>query len=69
LHVHVESAAIRAIDYDPPQRRLLVTFASGELYEYDDVPRRVHRAFVEAESKGRFFQSEIRGRYDYRKLS
>ena len=67
--MRVESAAVRAIDYDPPQRRLSATFTSGERYAYRDVPRRVHRAFLEASSKGRFFQAKIRGRYPYEKLS
>jgi len=67
--MHVDSSAIRAIDYDRPHRRLSVTFMSGERYEYRRVPGEVHRAFVEADSKGRFFQAQIRDRYPYRKLS
>jgi lysyl-tRNA synthetase class 2 len=66
--MHVDSSAIQAIDYDRPHRRLRVTFVSGERYEYDRVPGEVHRAFVDADSKGRFFQARIRDRYPYRKL-
>jgi len=65
----VESTAIQAIDYDVDGRRLQVTFVSGERYAYGGVPGEVHRAFVEADSKGRFFQARIRGRYPYEKLS
>lgn len=65
----VDSSAIRAVDYDRVRRRLQVTFASGERYAYRGVPGEVHRAFVEAESKGRFFQTRIRGRFAYEKLS
>ncbi|MDB5447913.1 MAG: hypothetical protein JWQ97_3230 [Phenylobacterium sp.] len=67
--VDVESSAIRAIDYDPPRRQLRVTFQSGERYAYEGVPGEVCRAFVEAPSKGRFFQAEIRGRYRFDRLS
>lgn len=67
--MHVESAAIEAIDYDAGDARLQVTFVSGERYAYGGVPGEVHRAFVEAESKGRFFQARIRDRYPYEKLS
>lgn len=67
--MQVESAAIEAIDYDPRRRRLRVTFVSGEVYAYAAVPGEVHRAFIAAESKGRFFQAQIRGRYAYKKLS
>lgn len=64
----VESSAIRAIAYDRADHRLRVTFVSGQRYEYRDVPGEVHRAFVSAESKGRFFQAQIRDRYDFRRL-
>ncbi|HYG25470.1 MAG TPA: KTSC domain-containing protein [Caulobacteraceae bacterium] len=32
------------------------------------MPGEVHRSFVEAPSKGRFFAYEIRGKYPYNKL-
>ena len=67
--MHVESSAILEIEYDRVRRRLHVTFVSGQRYVYDRVSAQAHRAFVEAESKGRFFQSEIRDRYPYRRLS
>lgn len=66
--MHVESAAIFAIDYDTRRRRLHVTFVSGQRYAYDEVPGEVHRAFLDAESKGRFFQAQIRDRYRHAKL-
>lgn len=64
----VESAAIRAIDYDPAARELRVRFTSGERYLYRHVPPDTYQAFVTAESKGRFFQDRIRGRFAYQKL-
>jgi lysyl-tRNA synthetase class 2 len=32
------------------------------------VPGEVHRSFVEAESQGQFFHSEIRDRYPYNRI-
>ena len=63
-----ESAAIQEIDYDAERAKLLVRFQSGERYVYVGVPGEVHRSFVEADSKGRFFQAEIRDRYPYNRL-
>ena len=65
----VDSTAIREIDYDAERTKLCVRFASGEWYVYVGVPGEVHRSFVDAESKGRFFQSEIRDRYPYNRLA
>jgi lysyl-tRNA synthetase class 2 len=64
----VDSAAISQIDYDAPRAKLLVRFTSGERYVYVGVPAEVSRCFVEAESKGRFFQSQIRDRYPFNRL-
>ena len=64
----VDSTAIRQIDYDAERAKLMVRFTSGCLYVYVGVPGEVHRSFCDAESKGRFFQAEIRDRYPYNKL-
>jgi hypothetical protein len=64
----VESTAIREIDYDAERAKLLVQFVSGERYVYVGVPAEVCRSFVEADSKGRFFQLQIRDRYPFNKL-
>jgi hypothetical protein len=64
----VESAAIREIDYDASRSKLLIRFVSGERYVYVGVPAEVSRGFIEADSKGRFFQSQIRDRYPFNRL-
>ncbi|HXA38983.1 MAG TPA: KTSC domain-containing protein [Phenylobacterium sp.] len=64
----VESAAISEIDYDAQRTKLVVRFVSGERYVYVGVPGEVHRSFVAADSKGRFFQSRIRDRYPFNRL-
>jgi len=64
----VESTAISEIDYDAERAKLLVRFASGEHYVYVGVPGEVHRSFLDAESKGRFFQAQIRDRYPFNRL-
>jgi lysyl-tRNA synthetase class 2 len=65
----VDSTAVRAIDYDPQGQALQVTFVSGERYRYRGVTAQVHQAFLDAESKGRFFQAQIRDRYRFERLS
>jgi hypothetical protein len=64
----VDSTAISEIDYDAQRTKLLVRFMSGERYVYVGVPGEVHRSFVEADSKGRFFQQKIRDRYPFNRL-
>ncbi|MQS13341.1 KTSC domain-containing protein [Streptomyces kaniharaensis] len=64
----VDSSALRSVGYDRPARLLELEFRSGGLYEYAAVPARVHRELMAAESHGRYFVREIRGRYAYRRL-
>lgn len=66
--MEVDSTAIQAIDYDGERSKLMVRFSSGEAYVYVGVPGEVHRSFVDADSKGRFFQAEIRDRYPFNRL-
>lgn len=67
--MHVDSTAIRDIDYDEDRNKLFVRFTSGAEYVYVGVPSPVHRAFAEAPSKGGFFAHEIRDRYPFNRLS
>jgi len=63
------SSVIRFFRYVPDTRELKVTFVSGRLYVYEDVPPEVAAAFKAARSKGTFFNQEIRDRYVYRDIT
>ena len=63
------SSVIRFFRYAPDTRELKVTFVSGRLYVYEDVPPEVAAAFRNARSKGTFFNHEIRDRYVYRDIT
>lgn len=67
--MHVQSSALSDIDYDDRDDRLTVSFASGGRYAYFGVPPQEYRAFVQAESKGRFFQHHILDRYPFARLN
>ena len=64
-----DATTIRAIRYDEARQRLVVRFIDGGEYAYVGVPGEVHRSFVDADAKGRFFAEAIKGRYPYNKLT
>jgi hypothetical protein len=66
--VPVRSRAIASVGYDPATNVLELELAEGEVYRYFAVPRRVHRELLAADSIGRYFLSEIRGRYGYQRV-
>jgi hypothetical protein len=63
------STAVADIRYDRARERLTVTFVTGRIYEYVDVPVEVAASFLSAFSKGTFFNTYIRDRYDFREMT
>ena len=61
----VSSSAIHQIEFDELTHRLYVTFTSGKTYTYYGVPRSVYEGFVQAASKGAFFNDYIKDRYSF----
>jgi len=59
----VESSAIAAIGYSKRRHILEVEFTNGPIYRYLDVPPAVYRDLMSAESKARFYDSNIRRHY------
>src|ERR1700757_1377139 len=59
----VESSAIAGVGYSRRRHILEIQFVNGAIYRYLDVPTAVHRDLMSAESKTRFYDSDIRGHY------
>ena len=64
----MQSRAIAAVGYDDARGALLVRFVSGEVYVYFEVPADLPDRFMAAESKGRFFQAQVLGRFACERL-
>jgi lysyl-tRNA synthetase class 2 len=63
------STVIREHRYDRGTSRLTITFVTGRIYVYEDVPPTVIAEFEAASSKGRFFNAHIRDGYRYREIA
>ena len=58
------STVLSDMQYDPAQRRLIVTFRpTGRRYTYAGVPPETYESLRRAFSKGSFFNRHIRGHY------
>ncbi len=62
----VIAAVIAAVGYDGATAELEVQFPSGDVDGYYAVPPSVHRALMEAESPGAYFNRHISDRYPTR---
>jgi hypothetical protein len=57
---------LKEVGYE--ESTLEVEFTTGTVYQYFDVPERVFEELMAAESKGGFFNSQIRGHYRYARV-
>jgi hypothetical protein len=63
------STVIAHFTYSERNAELVVKFRSGKRYAYERVPSAVYVEFCKADSKGSFFNREIRDRYPTRQLA
>src|SRR5262245_59378244 len=59
----VQSSAIAKIGYSKRRHILEIDFVNGAVYRYFDVPLSMYRDLISAESKARFYDSNIRKHY------
>jgi hypothetical protein len=59
----VDSSAIATIGYSKKLRALEIEFINGAVYRYLDIPIALYRELMAADSKARFYDKNIRGRY------
>ncbi len=57
------STALASLGYSKRQHILEIEFVNGAIYRYFDVPPAVHRDLMSADSKARFYDFNIKGRY------
>ena len=67
----LNSSALRTVDYrkiSENQTLLDVEFTTGGKYRYFGVPANVFESMINSDSKGKFFQDNIRDRYKFERL-
>ena len=61
----VSSSAILSVGYDEGSQTLEIVFVSGRSYLYSGVPAVEASLFLQAASKGKYFNAFIRPKYAY----
>ena len=59
----VLSTALAAAGYNQRQHMLEIEFCNGAVYRYLEVPRSIYRKLLSAESKARYYDSNIKRKY------
>jgi len=62
----IKSSNIQSAGYDGKKHVMVINFG-GPDYHYADVPVEVYTSFCSADSKGKFFHTEIRDKFEHEK--
>ena len=65
----VESKMFTSVAYDEEKQILYLRFQSGDVYRYFEFPPEEYQAFLDAESRGRFFLAHVRDRFRYERMA
>jgi hypothetical protein len=66
---HVQSSALQSVGYDPGRKILELEFRdNGSVWQYFKLPQSVYDKFINAESLGNYFVTEIKGKYREEKV-
>ena len=68
LRTKVESSNIASVGYDQLDGILEIEFNSGAIYQYEKVPIRVYDVMMKADSVGKYFNTHIKSKYNYRRV-
>ena len=63
------SSVIAALKYDTGSSTLRVIYVSGAVYDYKNVPEEIYNRMKASFSKGAFLNQNIKGKYDYEKIT
>ena len=66
--VFVESTTLRSAGHDARSTVLELQFRNGALYLYFGVPPSIYGDLLRADSKGGYFNQNIRGKYPYQRI-
>ena len=68
INVEIESSNLKSASFNVEDETLRITFKNGSIYDYYNFPWPEFTKFRMTESQGKFFSSEINGKYSYKKF-
>ena len=66
--VPVSSSNLSSVGYDKANQVLEIKFNGGGVYQYFDVPKRIHQELMNASSHGKYFHRNIEDNYNYEQV-
>ena len=66
--VDVNSSNLARVRYAENTSTLEIEFQGGRVYQYFDVPKTIFEALLQADSRGQFFNTQIKGQFRYARV-
>jgi len=66
--IHVKSSFFHSVGYDKKSQILEIEFLNGGVYEYSEIPKKLHEDLMAAESHGKYYNQYIKGQFTSKKL-
>jgi hypothetical protein len=63
--VSVSSSNLRSVGYNEEEQILEIEFNGGRVYQYFNVPPKIHNGLMAASSHGKYFHRNIKDTYSY----
>lgn len=64
----VSSSNLSSVGYDEKERILEIEFNNGGVYQYYNVPSRIHSELMNASSHGKYFHRNIKEEFRYEQI-
>lgn len=68
MWVDISSSMLTRARYDEPEKKMVIQFKDGSMYEYADVDEDEFQSMVNASSPGSYFHENIKGNYGDRRV-
>lgn len=65
----LDSKMLASVAYDSEKQTLYLRFRTGDVYRYFEFSGEHYRAFLNAESRGKYFLANIRDQFRYERLA
>lgn len=65
----IHFSIISTVVYDIPRLLLYILFRDGQVYAFTDVPYNVYRNLISAQSKEKYYNDYIKGKYPSKLIS
>jgi len=66
--IPVKSSNLHSVGYDEESQILEIEFLNGGVYEYSEIPKKLHEGLIAAPSHGKYYNQYIKGQFPSKKL-